>query len=454
MSIKFLHCADIHLGYLQYNAKDRFNDFSRALSAIVDKATGKETDFDQAIQGPVDFVILAGDLFQKRAIDALTLNQAMRALQRLRAAHIPCIAVEGNHERSYYEETIGWMKFLALQDLLILLDAEFVEGRPILQAWEMGRRQGSYIDLPGGVRVHGLRYYGSGTVAAVQAYAEALAALPKVEANYTIFVAHAGVEGQMDDKAGGLSPRQWAPLRPHVDYLALGHFHKPFRIDEWIYNPGSPENCSIAEAEWKQRGYLMVNVDMAAPRDEPARHLVAQGNNPRRACRLYLFKTDRASSPDDLMRQLRAFLQRKATELADELATNGGQEFAPAVIELYLSGVLPFERASLDMTAVEMIVKECFTPAPLVTMVKNLTQPAKFEVDVDNNLSRAQLEHSVLAGLFGRDIRYAARSEEWAALAVNLKQLALAEASPAAILDDLAAQVGQIEKGDHADPAR
>jgi hypothetical protein len=60
----------------------------------------------------------------------------------------------------------------------------------------------------------------------------------------------------------------------------------------------------------------------------------------------------------------------------------------------------------------------------------------------------------VLAGLFARDARYAAHNEEWAALAAHLKQLALADASPSAILDDLAAQIVQIEKSDHANPAR
>ena len=70
------------------------------------------------------------------------------------------------------------MKFLALQDLLILLDAEFVDGVPQLQPWDPKRRQGSYIDIVPGVRVHGLRYYGSGTALAVQAYGAALAELP------------------------------------------------------------------------------------------------------------------------------------------------------------------------------------------------------------------------------------------------------------------------------------
>ncbi len=449
--VRFLHCADIHLGYQQYNDKVRFNDFGRALHAIVDKAVGNETTFDSHIQGKVDFVILAGDLFQKRSIDALTLNQAIRALERLRSAGIPCIAVEGNHERAYYDDTIGWMKFLALQDLLILLDAPFAENRAQLQAWDSRRRQGSFIDLPGGVRVHGLRYYGSSTAPAVQAYAEALAELPKEGVNYTVFVAHAGVEGQLEEKAGGLSNRQWSPLRPHVDYLALGHFHKPFQLENWIYNPGSPENCSIAETDWPARGYLVVEVEPEQPAEgEQPRHAVVQGVNPRRACRLYSFKTDHVTTPEEFMVRLRAFLERRAVELRDAVAHGSYPEILPPVVELYLSGVLPFERSALSMAAVEALVAEIF--APQVALVKNLTQPAAFAVATDDTLSRAALERQVLAGLFARDSRFAAASEQWASLAINLKNLALADASATALVDELAAHLAQIEEQRHADP--
>ncbi len=112
MRAKFLHFADCHLGYRQYNSVERANDFARAFFAVI----------DVAIQEKVDFVVLAGDLFQKRAIDALTLNQAVKGLERLRDKGIPCIAVEGNHELAYFSESIGWVRFLALNDLVILLN--------------------------------------------------------------------------------------------------------------------------------------------------------------------------------------------------------------------------------------------------------------------------------------------------------------------------------------------
>jgi hypothetical protein len=104
----------------------------------------------------------------------------------------------------------------------------------------------------------------------------------------------------------------------------------------------------------------------------------------------------------------------------------------------------------LDVPGIEMIVQECFQPAPLVAMVKNLTQPADFAINPDDSLSRAALEQQVLADLFGRDARYAAHNTEWATMAVNLKQLVLNGASASAVLDELAAHVESI---DHADSA-
>jgi hypothetical protein len=122
----------------------------------------------------------------------------------------------------------------------------------------------------------------------------------------------------------------------------------------------------------------------------------------------------------------------------------------PPVIELYLTGVLPFERSALDVPSIETILEECFQPAPLLALVKNLTQPADFAINPDVTLSRAALEQQVLTDLFGRDARYAAHSSEWATMTVNLKQLVLAGASASAVLDELSAQVESI---DHADSA-
>jgi len=448
MKTRFLHCADIHLGYQQYGEKERFNDFAAAFHAVIDKATGiyparrgqPGLHFDPQIVGPVDFVLLAGDLFHKRAIDALTLNQAIRGLRRLRDAGIPCIAVEGNHERAYYDEAIGWMKFLALQDLIILLDAEIDGDTLTIQPWDPVRRQGSYYEPKPGVRIYGLRYCGASTGTAVTAYARVLAEQPMSDGAYTIFMAHAGVEGQMDDKAGGLAYRQWATLREQTDYIALGHFHRPFILDDWICNPGSPESCTIREADWTPRGYLIIEVDTEQPVGAP-RHRILSGNTPRRAMRHYTFRTDHASSPDALMAQLTEFLQRKAQELSRELKHPSATESTPPVVELYLTGVLPFERRSLELKAIELLVRESF--APLIGVVKTQIQSTDYPIERDTVVTRSELERRVLEGLFERDTRYARDSDKWARAAVALKQMALAGTPADTILDEINAHLRQ-----------
>jgi exonuclease SbcD len=79
MRASFIHLADTHLGYEQYGVRERFNDFSRAFWAIMEEAANR----------PVDFVVIAGDLLNKRAIDALTLIHAIEGLKKLKEKGIP-----------------------------------------------------------------------------------------------------------------------------------------------------------------------------------------------------------------------------------------------------------------------------------------------------------------------------------------------------------------------------
>lgn len=430
MKTSFLHVADCHLGKWQYNLRERFNDFGRAFHYIV----------DQAVDANVDFVILAGDLFEKRAIDALTLNQAMRALDKLQQNNIPCLAIEGNHERPYFSERVGWMEFLAVRDLLILLTPTFDEGKAQLAPYK--NRKGSYYDPVPGVRVHGLRYFGAGTANAIESYAEALAAQPTEKIEYTIFMAHAGVEGVLADQSGGLSHRQWSVLQPHVDYLALGHVHKPFDFDGWIYNPGSPESCSVVESDWQNRGYYLVHVDSdsAAGRrtqttatgtgdEKPLKHEATLHKNPRRTFHRLSIKTDLLTSPTQLLEHCREVLERKARD------TNTKQQKERPIVELQLTGVLPFERSALDLDAVEQLVRESFQP--LLALVKNLTRSGELTIEGAEMMSRSELERQVLHDLLARDTRFQEKSDEWVGTALALKELALSGATGEAILAEL-----------------
>src|SRR5260370_10558966 len=127
MKASFIHIADIHLGYEQYGERERFNDFSRTFWNIMDEAADRS----------VDFVVIAGDLFNKRAIDALTLIHAIEGLKKLKDKGIPVIAIEVNHDRSYYRDGISWLQFLCYQQYLILLAPKMRDGAPGLTHWNL-----------------------------------------------------------------------------------------------------------------------------------------------------------------------------------------------------------------------------------------------------------------------------------------------------------------------------
>ncbi|HEY4036807.1 MAG TPA: DNA repair exonuclease, partial [Ktedonobacteraceae bacterium] len=147
MRASFIHIADTHLGYEQYGLRERFNDFSRSFWKII----------DDAIDRRIDFMVIAGDLFNKRAIDAQTLIHAIEGLKRLKEHNIPVITIEGNHDRSYYRDGISWLQFLCYQGYIILLAPIMEDGAPQLTLWKPENMLGSYVDLVGGkVRVYGL----------------------------------------------------------------------------------------------------------------------------------------------------------------------------------------------------------------------------------------------------------------------------------------------------------
>lgn len=420
MRATFLHMADCHLGYRQYNSQERQNDFTRAYLDII----------RAAIDHKVDFVLLAGDLFEKRAIDPLTLVHAINGLERLREAGIPCLAVEGNHELAYYRDSMGWMRFLAERELLMLLEPKHDGERVTLPPY--GKREGAYVEPVPGLRVYGMRYYGSSTAAVVQRVADALAAGDRQGCEYTIFMAHAGVEGVLDHPGGAVSHRELAPLHPRVDYLALGHIHKPYEFDNWIYNPGSPETNSFSEAAWPQRGYYLVEVDTEA---EIKHRAVLHANFRRPFVRLY-FKVDECETPFELMDQCRRHVERQSRQFR-------GRE---PVVELRLSGVLPFDRSALTLGPLERMVEELYEP--LLCFVRNDTRAAEFAVGADQRLSRRALERQIIAGLLERDNRFRSRSGEWTELVLAIKQLAVSGAPADTILDELASGEGRVLQGD------
>jgi len=418
--VRFLHMADIHLGYQQYNSRERFDDFARAFLHVVDEAITRE----------VSFVLLAGDLFEKRTVDPLAMRQAVEGLQQLRDAQIPAIAVEGNHERAHYRDQYSWLEFLDAIGLITLLNPAVQDGRLHFAPYapEGG---GAYVDLPGGVRVYGLKYYGASTDRVLAMFTEGLAALAGPAPAYSILLMHAGLEGILDRCSGAVTRRAIEPLRPLVNYVALGHIHKPYEVDNWIFNPGSLETWSVDESEWAERGYYLVELAAHSAMAHQA-ELVA---TPRRRFIRLQVSVDACASPQAIYDAVRA----KAESAA---AMRPAGDDRPPVVELTLEGTLPFDRLDLDIGHVEDTVTAAFEA--LLARVQNKAKPAGSNVDVGPAGSRAQLEQQVLCGLIERDERFRSAASQWAEVAIELKRRTLTGSSPDDILGYLREARGQL----------
>ena len=429
MRASFIHIADTHLGNEQYGVRERFNDFSRAFWDIMQEALKRE----------VDFVVIAGDLFNKRAIDARTLLHSIRGLETLRERGIPVIAIEGNHDRSYYREGTSWLQFLCHEGYLTLLDPRMKDGAPQLEMWERDTMQGAYLNLLSGkLRVYGLKWQGAATARSMEGLTKALEEAHEDEqeagVEYRLLMMHTGVDGIVPRLAGLPTQGQFEPLKKYIDYLALGHVHKPFEIGNWIYNPGSTETCSADEVAWEDRGYYYVEIDTGQaessddPADQQPRHRATHLVSKRRPFVRQELRVDGLSEPDELYTLLEVYCQREGPRHRED-------ERRP-LVQVQLFGTLAFDASALDISHMEELVRTHFDP--LHVRIDNNTNDRDYlpdggELDGRDRSTWHELERHIFEDLVGRDIRYLPSREEWGGVLAQLKEMALEKQDPVQI---------------------
>ena len=262
--ISFLHLGDIHLGYKQYKLPERENDFCQAFFDICKKAIDKQ----------VDFVLVAGDLFNYRSISPRSFNEATFVFKTLKEANIPVIAIEGNHDfkevKSFTNNKGSWFESLAQSRLIYFLHGYAPDSNTEFKRLKLNEKylNGEYIDLEiknKTIRIIGSAWQGYNAGASFKDYAIAIQKLNEEKpADFKIFMFHGGHENYLAVNRGGISGADFNQLSNIVDYIALGHIHEHYIIQnkdgkDLIFNPGSTEANSSAEADIK-RGGLLVNL--------------------------------------------------------------------------------------------------------------------------------------------------------------------------------------------------
>lgn len=408
---RFLHIADIHLGFDRYDSKERTKDFFLALQDALQK---------YAIDAQVDFVLIAGDLFEHRSIQPNILNQAQLCLQELKAAGIPVLAIEGNHDNRPYGTKTSWLRYLADWELLILLEpGDTSVGEALYEPWDWESKRGGYLDLDCGVRVLGSYWYGAAAPRAIATLAEAIQALPPGP-EHTVMLFHHGLEGQIARYQGALRYPDLLPLKQAgVKYLALGHIHKNYAEQGWIFNPGSLEANSVEESGYV-RGVYLVEMDQQGIRAELQRDYYQ-----RSVIRLNLIARGQESLEE---------LETAAITVVQQAIESGHlqPEQAP-IVELRITGQVGFDRLELDTRKLQQTLQQLCNA--LIFLLRYDVAAVEYASPLSEEASRFQVEQEVFTDLLAAHNTYKKQATALAHGLVELKDLQLQGRSEAELYE-------------------
>ncbi len=228
--VTFAHMADIHLGgWKQKPLQDlNFQSFRKAI--------------DVCIKKKLDFVLIAGDLFDSAYPPIEILKDTFTEFRKLKEAQIPCFIIAGSHDYSVSGKTF----------LDVLENAGFCKN-----VVDIEETSGSIIlnpTLHGGVAIYGYPGKKSGLE---------IPDLRKMKLNdspgmFKILMLHTTI-----DKAKGTLPIDAieTDLLPKVDYYALGHLHIDFKHQNFIYpSPIFPNNFQELE-DLKSGSFYIINTE-------------------------------------------------------------------------------------------------------------------------------------------------------------------------------------------------
>ncbi len=395
MNIKFIHTADIHLGKTYRNSPGeaaRYEDFFMCLSGIV----------AGAINEKVDFILVCGDLFHEGQILPRTFAKTIEALQPLKNAGIPCIAIEGNHDWIHRRNNISWMEALSEMGYICLL-------RP-------GRREdGSYRFDPfdeatgtgGHIEINGLNIYGLGYIGAqAGSHVERICNAITTQNNLLLF--HVGIWKYSPVEIGNMKLEEAYPLAERFSYVALGHGHKPYVVETpdtkpFAYNPGSPERVNFGEEKY-DKGYYFVKVDDGkfSPEFRP--------DSPRPM----LVETINLNGCANADEALSAFKKQAEERLA------GISDKRSPLIELKLTGRIGFHPFELGRERLRIAIEEIVNPLHL-EIINRLSLSTNTEGKEVVKKSLTEIEHDVLLELIGSHSEYRDKKEELARLCLSIR---------------------------------
>jgi DNA repair protein SbcD/Mre11 len=215
--VRFAHISDVHLGgWKQQQLQDlNFQSFKKAIDICIEKK--------------LDFILIAGDLFDSAYPPIEILKETFSEFKRLKEAKLPCFIIAGSHDYSISGKTF----------LDVLEKAGFCKN--VVNVEETKDKIILNPTVYNGVAIYGYPGKKSGLE---------IPELRKIKLNdcpgmFKILMLHTTI-----DKAKGTLPTDAieTDLLPKVDYYALGHLHMDFQYQNFVYpGPIYPNNFQELE---------------------------------------------------------------------------------------------------------------------------------------------------------------------------------------------------------------
>ncbi|MFP4661986.1 MAG: exonuclease SbcCD subunit D [Halanaerobiales bacterium] len=223
--VRFIHAADIHLG----SALSVGGEYNQEIADHIDNAIYKTFTrvFDQALEREVDFVLLAGDLYDQESRSVKANKFFNEQCLRLAEKDIPVFLVAGNHD-----PLVGYYNILDMPDNVHL----FQENQP--ETKKVYDQDGELI-----VAIAGVSYKNRAESRKIHLGYDSI---PGV---WNIGILHSQLEN--DNKNYIPSSLQELLDMEDFHYWALGHIHK-YRLlhksrDRAVVFPGVPQGRDMGE---------------------------------------------------------------------------------------------------------------------------------------------------------------------------------------------------------------
>ena len=334
--MKLLHFADAHIDMANYGRHDpetglplRVLDFLKSLDTIV----------DAAISEKVDMVIFAGDAYKDRSPAPTFQREWGKRIIRLSQAKIPTLLLVGNHDLSpaagrahaiqeFDTLQVPFVRVLQKPEFLTPGDLWDVPVQVIAMPWISRSGLMANLELSGTDTTEIFSNLEARISDLVEGWIEqADPILP------LILTAHASVEGatfgaeRMVMLGSDLVLPTALVKDKRLDYVAMGHIHKPQDVNEGghppVIYPGSIERVDFGEAK-DDKFYVLAEVERGATKVEWKK---IEGTRP------FIERKANLSSSENVTEVLKSALPRDMSEAIVKLVVEYPRELDTLIDE-------------------------------------------------------------------------------------------------------------------------